>query len=177
MPLCDKIKKLSAICKICGTNANYTFRTCAGQSQELIGGAEMYMPLCRECFTIKTKQQQTQASTQVLHSESGRSASTANEDLHPSTDEHLLDMDKLRENINEFNASEGKPAKEEAQLSPALDQVNLVHRSSMEMMDKKQMPAKLGSEPSDLILDYNEEFQHMSEEELRMPVQESDNSA
>ena len=33
IPLCEKVKKLSAICKICATNANYTFRTCAGQDQ------------------------------------------------------------------------------------------------------------------------------------------------
>jgi len=56
IPLCEKVKKLSAICKICSTNASYTFRTCSGSAQELIGGAEMYMPLCRECFNEKSKQ-------------------------------------------------------------------------------------------------------------------------
>lgn len=50
IPICEKVKNLSAICKLCGTNANFTFRTCAGSSQELIGGSEMYMPLCRECY-------------------------------------------------------------------------------------------------------------------------------
>ena len=56
IPLCEKVKKLSSICKLCGTNANYTFRTVGGSSQELIGGADMYMPLCRECFNHKTAQ-------------------------------------------------------------------------------------------------------------------------
>lgn len=55
VPLCEKVKKLSAICKICSNNANYTFRTCAGSNQEMIGGAEMYMPLCRECYNEKSK--------------------------------------------------------------------------------------------------------------------------
>jgi thymidine kinase len=32
IPLCEKVKKLSAICKICQFNANYTFRTCGGSS-------------------------------------------------------------------------------------------------------------------------------------------------
>lgn len=54
IPLCEKVKKLSAICKICSSNANFTFRTVAGSSQELIGGADMYMPLCRECFIYKS---------------------------------------------------------------------------------------------------------------------------
>ena len=56
IPLCEKVKSLSAICKICSANANYTFRTVAGSSQELIGGADMYMPLCRECYQYKSSQ-------------------------------------------------------------------------------------------------------------------------
>jgi thymidine kinase len=32
IPLCEKVKKLSAICKLCSSNANFTFRTCSGQS-------------------------------------------------------------------------------------------------------------------------------------------------
>lgn len=30
IPLCEKVKKLSAICKLCSSNANFTFRTCSG---------------------------------------------------------------------------------------------------------------------------------------------------
>jgi thymidine kinase len=50
IPLCEKVKKLSAICKICSANASFTFRTASGDSQEMIGGADMYMPLCRDCY-------------------------------------------------------------------------------------------------------------------------------
>ena len=57
IPLCEKVKQLSAICKICSANASFTFRTVAGSSQELIGGADMYMPLCRECFQYKSTKQ------------------------------------------------------------------------------------------------------------------------
>jgi len=56
IPLCEKVKKLSAICKICSSNANFTFRTCSGLTNEMIGGADMYMPLCRQCYQEKTKQ-------------------------------------------------------------------------------------------------------------------------
>ena len=68
VPLCEKVKKLSAVCKICSNSANYTFRTCAGSNQEMIGGAEMYMPLCRECYNEKSKQQNL--ASHILHSES-----------------------------------------------------------------------------------------------------------
>lgn len=32
IPLCEKVKSLTAVCKICSANANYTFRTVAGSS-------------------------------------------------------------------------------------------------------------------------------------------------
>ena len=65
VPLCEKIKRLSAICKICGYKAIYTFRhvqensrgNAATASSALIGGAEQYMPLCRECHNEKTQLQ------------------------------------------------------------------------------------------------------------------------
>lgn len=50
IPKAEKVKKLSAICKMCGANASFTFRTCLIESVQLIGGDEAYMPLCRECF-------------------------------------------------------------------------------------------------------------------------------
>jgi thymidine kinase len=50
IPMAEKIKKLAAICKNCGTNASFTFRTCFSNEIELIGGDSIYKPLCRECF-------------------------------------------------------------------------------------------------------------------------------
>lgn len=60
IPLCEKVKKLSAICKLCSHNANYTFRTAAmvsaeGDQNDFIGGAEAYIPLCRECLDYKNE--------------------------------------------------------------------------------------------------------------------------
>ena len=86
IPLCEKLKKLSAICKICASNANYTFRTCAGSSQEMIGGADMYMPLCRECYNEKAEQQSM--AKQILHSESVGSG-TPDDGMSP---DNLLDL-------------------------------------------------------------------------------------
>lgn len=56
IPLCEKVKKLSAVCKICSSSAHYSFRKCSGSSTEMIGGLDIYMPLCRECYNEKTKQ-------------------------------------------------------------------------------------------------------------------------
>jgi thymidine kinase len=55
IPLCEKVKKLSAICKLCKENASFTFRTAPKTCKALIGGADMYMPLCRDCHSRETR--------------------------------------------------------------------------------------------------------------------------
>lgn len=55
IPKCEKVKKLSAICKLCKESASFTFRTAGNASQKMIGGDEMYMPLCRTCHARETK--------------------------------------------------------------------------------------------------------------------------
>ena len=55
IPMCEKIKKLTAICKLCKESASFTFRTADSNCHKLIGGAEMYMPLCRVCHARETK--------------------------------------------------------------------------------------------------------------------------
>ena len=47
IPLCESVVKLAAICKLCKSSASFTFRTADENCHSLIGGAEMYMPLCR----------------------------------------------------------------------------------------------------------------------------------
>ena len=75
--------KLSAICKICANAANYSYRhieTSEGQTEQ-IGGAEMYMPLCRECYKQKIKINNLPA--QIAEAES-QSISTNNETVENS---------------------------------------------------------------------------------------------
>jgi len=55
IPRCEKIKKLSAICKLCKQNASFTFRTATKEVTSMIGGADMYMPLCRACHGRETQ--------------------------------------------------------------------------------------------------------------------------
>jgi len=58
IPKAEKVKKLAAICKLCGSNAAFTFRTCLVEAVQLIGGDEAYMPLCRECFNVEHHKQE-----------------------------------------------------------------------------------------------------------------------
>ena len=54
IPFCDRIVKLTALCKRCkdGTVALFSHRLSGGNEQKNIG-ADNYQPLCRKCF-IKT---------------------------------------------------------------------------------------------------------------------------
>ena len=53
IPLCDTIKKQSALCMICknGTKANFTKRIIDNNSQTLIGSIGTYIPTCRDHLT------------------------------------------------------------------------------------------------------------------------------
>lgn len=55
IPKCEKIKKLTAICKLCKQNASFTFRTASKDCHTMIGGENMYMPLCRECHARESQ--------------------------------------------------------------------------------------------------------------------------
>jgi thymidine kinase len=55
IPKCEKIKKLTAICKLCKQNASFTFRTASKDNETMIGGEDMYMPLCRECHARESR--------------------------------------------------------------------------------------------------------------------------
>jgi hypothetical protein len=57
IPKCEKIKQLTAICKICQGVACFSLRTVSDNRTELIGGGDMYMPVCRECFNFKMNEQ------------------------------------------------------------------------------------------------------------------------
>ena len=50
MPRAELITKLSAVCSRCVSDAHFTLRTVASTKQNLIGGAEMYEPVCRACY-------------------------------------------------------------------------------------------------------------------------------
>lgn len=54
MPISDKITKKLAECRFCAGNAPFTVR-CSDDTQEvLIGGADLYVPVCRRHYILKT---------------------------------------------------------------------------------------------------------------------------
>lgn len=50
IPLADTITKLTARCELCGKKALFTLRKTDETKTELIGGADVYMPVCRQHY-------------------------------------------------------------------------------------------------------------------------------
>ncbi|CAL9129501.1 unnamed protein product [Musa acuminata var. zebrina] len=50
VPLADSVMKLTARCEICGRRASFTLRKTNETQTELIGGADVYMPVCRQHY-------------------------------------------------------------------------------------------------------------------------------
>ncbi|XP_074561995.1 thymidine kinase-like [Curcuma longa] len=50
VPLADSVTKLTARCEICGRRAFFTLRKTNDTQTELIAGADVYMPVCRQHY-------------------------------------------------------------------------------------------------------------------------------
>ncbi|MBA0778835.1 hypothetical protein Gotri_006650 [Gossypium trilobum] len=50
IPLANSVTKLTARCELCGKQAFFTLRKTNETETELIGGAEVYMPVCRQHY-------------------------------------------------------------------------------------------------------------------------------
>ncbi|KAI4305677.1 hypothetical protein L6164_029028 [Bauhinia variegata] len=50
IPIADTVTKLTARCELCGKRAFFTFRKTEETKTELIGGADLYMPVCRHHY-------------------------------------------------------------------------------------------------------------------------------
>lgn len=57
MACCEKVKKLHAVCQVCGSRASFT-KKIAGSLEEVldVGGDDKYVPVCRTHFFDKTKE-------------------------------------------------------------------------------------------------------------------------
>ncbi|KAF9679399.1 hypothetical protein SADUNF_Sadunf06G0011200 [Salix dunnii] len=67
IPLADSVTKLSAQCEICGKRAFFTLRKTEETQTELIGGADIYMPVCRQHYV--TGQVAVEAARMILESQ------------------------------------------------------------------------------------------------------------
>ena len=52
--IAESVIKLSAVCVICYNSAAFTQRTSESKKVELIGGDDIYRPVCRKCFNQVT---------------------------------------------------------------------------------------------------------------------------
>ncbi|XP_010457697.1 PREDICTED: thymidine kinase a isoform X1 [Camelina sativa] len=50
IPIADSVTKLTARCEVCGQKAFFTLRKTCDTRTELIGGADVYMPVCRKHY-------------------------------------------------------------------------------------------------------------------------------
>lgn len=50
VPLADTVTKLTARCEMCGKRAFFTLRKTEETKTELIGGSDVYMPVCRQHY-------------------------------------------------------------------------------------------------------------------------------
>lgn len=58
IPMCDKVYKLHSLCVLCknGTKAIFSHRTITTcTEQKKIGAEDVYQPLCRDCYHLKTR--------------------------------------------------------------------------------------------------------------------------
>ena len=52
IPISDSVEKLTAICSLCKKKAAFTKRITKETVQTMIGGADKYIPVCRNCHKI-----------------------------------------------------------------------------------------------------------------------------
>jgi len=52
IPKCKKVKKLLAVCKLCGEDAAFTRRLSEQMEAEIIGGSELYNANCENCYAM-----------------------------------------------------------------------------------------------------------------------------
>ncbi|KAL1212014.1 Thymidine kinase a [Cardamine amara subsp. amara] len=73
IPIADSVTKLTARCEVCGQKAFFTLRKNCDTRTELIGGADVYMPVCRKHYI--TNHIVIKASKKVLDSDESRAES------------------------------------------------------------------------------------------------------
>lgn len=54
VPVADSVTKLTSQCAYCTKDALFSLRTAAGEQQEVVGGADLYQPVCRECYAARS---------------------------------------------------------------------------------------------------------------------------
>lgn len=77
IPIADTVTKLTARCELCGKRAFFTLRKTEEKQTELIGGADLYMPVCRQHYV--SGQVVVESTKSVLESQKVKSGSILEE--------------------------------------------------------------------------------------------------
>ncbi|KXJ29246.1 Thymidine kinase, cytosolic [Exaiptasia diaphana] len=67
VPLAESVVKLNAVCMNCYKDAAFTKRLSADQKVEVIGGADKYMSVCRDCYNLASVQDMLNSSSEGEH--------------------------------------------------------------------------------------------------------------
>ena len=55
LAIAEKVTKLTAVCAVCSMEAAFSQRLVESSEVELIGGEELYRPVCRKCYMTVEK--------------------------------------------------------------------------------------------------------------------------
>ena len=88
IPRAEVVTKITAVCMMCGCNASFSRRISAEQDVEVIGGADKYLPTCRECYHSSST---TTLATPTAQSRTTVSISRPDRELE--TDENVVEND------------------------------------------------------------------------------------
>eukprot|EP00353_Schmidingerella_taraikaensis_P008565 CAMPEP_0185575902 /NCGR_PEP_ID=MMETSP0434-20130131/6962_1 /TAXON_ID=626734 ORGANISM="Favella taraikaensis, Strain Fe Narragansett Bay" /NCGR_SAMPLE_ID=MMETSP0434 /ASSEMBLY_ACC=CAM_ASM_000379 /LENGTH=106 /DNA_ID=CAMNT_0028192909 /DNA_START=572 /DNA_END=892 /DNA_ORIENTATION=+ len=70
--MAEKVKKMSAVCLDCNQKASFTLRTKFNDSSHkadqvaIVGGIEMYKPVCRQCYNATLRSQEAASREDLL---------------------------------------------------------------------------------------------------------------
>ncbi|MEL6847996.1 MAG: thymidine kinase, partial [Bacteroidota bacterium] len=61
LAMAEFVTKVHAICQVCGSLANYSYRLSKEEKTVLLGEKDAYEPRCRKCYFLGIEEQQNQA--------------------------------------------------------------------------------------------------------------------
>jgi len=104
VPLAEKVTKLNAVCMNCFQDAAFSKRITLDDGEEVIGGADKYMAVCRTCYYSKVN---VAASPRVVLKTKNNARDRLNEEVSPAKKMLFSDpeVNHDKENTSQMTAS------------------------------------------------------------------------
>lgn len=84
IPIADSVVKLSSRCNLCGKAAYFTLRKTCERNTEIIGGADVYMPVCRQHYVNCQFAAETSTTLVVAHTVIQKVTSSQSHAIEPA---------------------------------------------------------------------------------------------